>query len=110
MCESNYELEFLLESTLQEGGEGVIVQRFGSKYERGRSPVLFKFKVRLIFLLDLSFEYFSNYSFKYFLSIISKTKLITVVRRGQGGNSTCSGRRQLSGTEIVCIFKSPIKN
>ena len=47
LCASKKQLIKALKIILDEGGEGVILRRPGSKYEHGRSNHLFKLKVKL---------------------------------------------------------------
>lgn len=45
MCESEHMLKKLTDTIIQTEGEGVILQKLGSFYERGRTLSLLKFKV-----------------------------------------------------------------
>jgi hypothetical protein len=74
LCTSKKQLIKSLRIILDEGGEGVILRRPGSKYEHGRSNHLFKLKVFLYYftlaiLASFFFSFFYIYSCKYFLLI-----------------------------------------
>lgn len=44
-CFNDQHLKGIAEAILEDGGEGVILRKIGSKYEHGRTPSLVKLKV-----------------------------------------------------------------
>jgi hypothetical protein len=65
-CDSPDSLLFLLNEILEYGGEGIILYKFDSTYEPGRSNVLYKLKVSLCTPSSLPL-----------LSELTRTELIT---------------------------------